>query len=242
MLGARSMCRLSSLFSELRISHSGDQYLQDAEIVFKLSKCHRSILQTYNRALSTLDKPSWELLKCKATANFSGTSSRRGKNSFFSHLNEAFAYRYLHQRGCELIAFIPEVTNGKSPDLSFMENGTMRVCEVKTIEISDEDIDRTVCGDTFDASVYKALTLPFIYDKLDKTLSRAVDQIRSREIGLVYLIVNFDDFTLRHYQTYRCQLLKFLSLKYPTLEVYIKVGIQSRKRIHHVGNVGAAGV
>lgn len=234
-----SISRVSSLFSKLLINHSGDKYLQESEIAFKSNECLRSILRTYNRAFKTLDIPSWELLKSKAIANFSGKSTNRGKNSFFNHLNEAFAYRYLHQRGCKLITIVPATTKHRSPDLSFIENGIQRFCEVKTIEISEDEIGRTICGSTFDATIYCALSLPFL-NKLDTTLSNAADQMSSQGSGLVYLIVNFDDFTLKHYSTYKYQLVQFLRLKYPMQEVYIKIGMQSRKRIHNIGRASAA--
>lgn len=228
------MPRLTSLLSELRSQHADDWYLLRHREDLSQTPQLRSLVATYDRALDTLDARSWEVLKAKALKSFLADSVDRGKNNFFNHLNESFAYRYLLQRGARSIAFVPETTKRKTPDLSFLENSKEFFCEVKTIGVSDEEIQRTKLEESLDASVYDQLTDQFLTGKLVNTVEHASTQIDSVGEGLVYLILGFDDFTLRNYRRYKSQLRELLTSRFPNREIYIKIGLQSRKRIHHV--------
>jgi hypothetical protein len=233
------MSRLPSLLEELRSKHVNDWYLLQYKEALSLSPTFQSLFLTYDRGLNTLDDPSWAILKAKVSEKFKEETddSGRGKHQFFDVLNESFAYRYLHQRGASCVACLPESKKKgqKTPDFSFIENGKKLYCEVKTINISDDEIKRTKCGDSFDGSVYDELTQGFLNGKLVSVVRQASSQIDLVGNGFVYLILSFDDFTLRNYERYRSQLKELLMSKFPGREIYIKIGLQSRKRIHVAG-------
>jgi len=190
-------------------------------------------IRMYDKVLDVLDESSWSILKHKAKQSFLSGTGDRGKQEFFNQLNEAFAYRHLLQRGYSSVAFMPEDNKQKTPDLQFTQGDFQRFCEVKTLSISNEEIDRMKRDETFDSSIYIQLPDALLQNKLYNVLTRATKQIQSQGTGFVYLIVYFDDFTLRHYTNYKRQLIDFLEIEFPALEVYIKIGIQSRKHIHH---------
>ena len=53
----------------------------------------------YDRALSTLDDESWDILKNKALQHYLDHRNGKRKEGFFNQLNEAFAYRHLIKQG-----------------------------------------------------------------------------------------------------------------------------------------------
>ncbi len=233
-----TMPRFSELLCELRSMFPRDWYLARVAESIAIIPQARSMFETYERAISTLNDSSWNILKQKAISHFPNNIDDRGKQAFFNQLNEAFAFRFLLSRGYDQIGFVPEDTHKsrrkKTPDIHFMRNNAMAYCEVKTLSISQDEIVRARSGDVYDTCIYEQLDTPFLESKLVSALDIATQQITSHGAdGVIYLIVNFDNFTLNYYSTYRKQIIKFLSTRYPTQEVYIKVGIQSRKYIHH---------
>jgi hypothetical protein len=226
------MSRFLSLLNDLIHTYPDDAYLIEIQDVLSTTGYFRSLRLTYDRALGILDDKSWKVLREKASGAFPTKSSLRGKQAFYDQLNEAFAYRYLVQQGYTDVTFIPK-SGTKTSDLSFTDGVSHRLCEVKTINISDEEISRTKSGDTFDASVYQELTHELLSRKFKNILCKALKQLVNASDGLVYVVWSFDDFTLRHFAEYKKQLLLHLENYHPNLEIYIKVGLQSRKRVHH---------
>src|ERR1039458_3272431 len=64
----------------------------------------------------------------------------RGWQALFDRLNEAKAYRYLTKIGCSSVVFIPR-TIKQTPDSEGWLEGQQILCEVKTINISDEEVN-----------------------------------------------------------------------------------------------------
>ncbi len=227
------MSRLKNFLHQIRAQFPNDWYFEDIDFSFQA----RSVIATYDRALSTLDQESWAYLQKKALGEFcSGKNNGRGKQPFFNQLNEAFAFRFLLLNDHQQVAFIPEdiKKKNKTPDICFMRNGSFSFCEVKTLSISENEISRMASESVIDNSIYQELDNSFLETKLSSTINLAREQIMSAGTdGLVYLIVHFDDFTLAHYSTYRQQIVNVLNSKFPSQEVYIKIGLQSRKYIHH---------
>ena len=73
---------------------------------------------------------------------------KRGWQALFDVLNEAKGYNHLSGIGCTNIRFIPvsSVPGQKTPDLSGDLAGARVLCEVKTINISEDEATRRTTG------------------------------------------------------------------------------------------------
>jgi len=107
-----------------------------------------------------LDDESWNTLKEKAIEHFRDERDGQRKQSFFNQLNESFAYRYLLHKGCKNVRFIKEGKK-KSPNISFIDRGTESYCEVKTVGVSDDEINRRARHRAYDCGLYFNLTRDF---------------------------------------------------------------------------------
>ena len=223
------MRRIRELIALAKTSHPHDDFFSNFEWTIEVNADARAQFQAYERALMFLDPESWEVLRQKALAHFTDHRKGQRKQGFFNQLNEAFAYQYLIRRGYSRVRILREA--GKTqPDIEYMDGSTMRVCEVKTIGISDEVIARQKAALAHSSSIYYNLSPQFL-SKLSSTLEAAAHQIQARTAqGLTFVIVHFDDFTLEHYRTYRRQLAAFIRTQ-PAENVYIKIGLLGRKHI-----------
>ena len=228
------MSRLSEFFDELRGLYPNDWYWKELDVAKTVLPQVKSILRTYERAINVLDQRSWDFIRGEAIKKFSINTEGRGKLSFFNQLNEAFAYRYLIQKGRENVVFMPRKKKKMTPDLSFQKNSETYFCEVKTVGITNAEIELFNLKKSFDSHQRYAELVPFHFERIRCHLTRALEQIKVHGVGFIYLIVNFDDYTLRYYDGHKKQILRYLAQTFPDTEVYVKVGIQSRKRIHHV--------
>ena len=206
---------------------------------------YKKTIREYNKALNCLDPRSFSILsdkvlsefKCEAVQNEDG----RGKQLSFDLMNEAFAYKYLQSRVVNNLCFVEEnrdMANNQSetPDIRFEEKGRVGYCEVKTINRPDKDKKRDECK-VFSGSEYDPK------DGFFNTLRDALDTAKSQvktpsdsEFGIVYLIINFDDFTLEDHTTYKEQLHVFFQQSYPDIEIHALIpggGFHALYEIHH---------
>jgi hypothetical protein len=150
------------------------------------------------REFKRLDADSWRLLKEEVRPYLSARDqSGRGWEQLINILNQARAHNYLEDKGCSLVCFIPrEKKQGiKTPDLKAELNGKNVLCEVKTINPSEAEIDRRKAGRV--GSATDLLGSSFL-SKLDKTLESAKCQMDSYDANenvkrIVFVVVNFDD-------------------------------------------------
>jgi hypothetical protein len=168
-------------------------------------------LSAYNDAFVMLDHESWEILKLKAIQHYQD-ERRPGqrKESFFNHLNEAFAYKFLLETGFNEVRFMTE--GKKGPDIRYTDRGT-KYCEVKTIGMSDVEIHRRDSREVYDGMVHSCLSKGFM-DVLQKAVNAARYQINFiGGVGFAFIIVRFDDFTEEFIETYRAQLTDFCTVE-----------------------------
>src|SRR6267154_1846259 len=131
-------------------------------------KCFREI----EADLEGIDQESWNLLKSEAIPLLRRSDKLRGWQALFDKLNEAKGYRYLKQIGCTNVRFIPRSRSRglKTPDLEAFLASTRVLCEVKTINISQDEV-RARNGSSV-KSILTKLPLEF-FNKLRATLEVA---------------------------------------------------------------------
>lgn len=225
------MQRVRELIAAVEKAHPRDRFFGPLDEILNDSRHARAQYGAYERAFSYLDQTSWRELRRKAVEHFRDHRAGQLKQGFFNQLNDAFAYQYLVRKGCSHVRVKPE--NGKTcPDLSYREHGQERFCEVKSMGISKEEIDRRERQqkEILDLSVYHRLSEGFLH-KLGAAMTNARQQITSQGAeGLVFVVVNFDDFTASHYQTYRPQLENQV-LTHEAPEVFVKIGLTGTRHI-----------
>src|SRR5439155_23654488 len=113
--------------------------------------------------------------------------------------DEAKGYVYLQRAGCVDIAFIIR-TNKKTPDLRANLAGTRVLCEVKTINVSEEEVHRRVRvarGEIFATGVPNQLTAEML-QKVHATIEHGITQLDGEDQErsarrIVFINVNFDE-------------------------------------------------
>lgn len=221
--------RFRELIRQVQVAHPQDGFFADLDLTFRVSPQACATYRAYDRAFHCLDPESWQELSAKAVRHFRDHRKGQLKQGFFNQLNEAFAYQYLVRRGYAGVRVLPE-TAQPQPDLVFRNRRRHGYCEVKTIGISEQEISRRSTPQVVNGSIYYDLTPEFL-KKVNSTMTRALAQIRSQNAsGLVYLIVNFDDFTLSYYERYRKQLSACIQA-HEAPAVVAKMGFLGRRRI-----------
>jgi hypothetical protein len=223
------MIRINEIIADIRERHPTDSFFSDFEHSCQTNSFKKKHYGVYNKALMALDDKSWQALKEKALRHYMNHRKGQLKEGFFNQLNEAFAYKYLASQGCKNIEFIKE---GKktSPDIQYSIDNTLAYCEVKTFCVSDAEIGRRSANEVFNGAVYVNLNEMFCA-KFAKTVNKAISQISAcGNKGLVYVIVNFDDFVLDYYSNYRKQLIAF-SKEQGFKNLFMKIGLTGNRRI-----------
>jgi hypothetical protein len=216
------MERVRELVREVLAAHPDDSFFSRFEDDINGGLIRgKEQFAAYDRAFMAMDDVSWNVLKCKAIAHFKDHREGQLKQGFFHQLNEAFAYEFLIGRGFSEITLLPE-GKGKTPDLRYMDAGKKRYCEVKSIGRSDEDIRRFSKIEVWDGSVYAKID-EGLFGQIKKCIVAAQTQIDAVQgEGIVFIHINFDDFTYANREAYKAQLQEFLR-EYPN--VFVKIGL-----------------
>ena len=123
--------------------------------------------------------------------------------------------------------------SGKFPDISFRASGNQFYCDVKTISTSVVELDQRCSLKYRDSSRYAQLHPTFL-KKIDDAVSTGTKQIRARgPNGMVFMLVNFDDFTLTYYRQHRIQIATHLRA-HVSLPIVIKFGVSGHRRIERL--------
>ena len=227
--GIFAVTRLRELIDEVRQAHPQDQFFRDFDKSCRQDPVKRRHYRTYADALRVLDAQSWRELKNKALQHYLNHRKGQLKQGFFNQLNDAFAYRHLRQRGCTAVQVLHEGKT-RTPDIRYSESGSIKHCEVKTLGISCDEIDRRCSGEASDGQVYAKLGAGFL-NKFHSSFDVAKKQIAVHPSGgLVYFVVIFDDTTYDYYEDYRRQILSYCRQK-GMRDLYVKVGLRGNRRI-----------
>lgn len=217
------MHRIAELLEEVRARYPEDEFFSGFESSCRVNRLKREFYLAYENALIELDELAWGALKEKSLRHFKNHRDGQLKTGFFAQLNEAFAYRYLVSHGFSNVTFLPEGRT-KQPDLRFKAQSNVGFCEVKSIGISDEEISRRCSPECIDGSVYARLSSGFL-SKLEDKIKTAKEQLGGlSDQNIVYVMVEFDDFTHDYLAEYREQLEHFIAA-YPPASVILQMGL-----------------
>jgi len=223
------MIRIRELISDVRNRYPKDDFFANFEYSCRISAARRASYRAYNRALVSLDDKSWSILKQKALRHYCDHRKGQKKQGFFNQLNEAFAYHYLVNKGFSDVRFIEEAQETR-PDIAYTIQGNQNYCEVKTIGISNDEIERRRTIAAYSGSVYTNLSDGFLH-KFDDSFQTARKQIGAvGSNSLVYFVMRIDDIALDYYQDYRKQLISY-AITHGFDNLFIKIGLIGNKRI-----------
>jgi hypothetical protein len=184
---------------------SPDAYFQDFDEKLANSAHIKGVYRQWERVLEGIDSQGWGHLKREAVPRLTKRDKKgRGWQQLFDILNEARAYNYLKSIGCKHLRFIPR-SRQRTPDLEGSRASDRVLCEVKTINISDEEIAART-GPPKARSLPIAITAGFL-KKLRATVDTAKQQMLAYDSGgtavhFVYLNILFDDFFAERKEAY----------------------------------------
>ncbi len=192
--------RLYELRDQIISRDSLNRFWQNIDIRLQ-DEGWRIVLRPFEDALQKLDSAAWEFLTKEASVYLTkwDKNGLRGQQQLFDILNQAKAYNYLREIDCSDIHFIPRsnINGVKTPDIEGIISKVKVICEVKTINVSnDEALLRS--ASLRDDDPNPKLEQGF-FDKLRNDIERAKEQIEQYAAGIkgrriVYIVTNFDDF------------------------------------------------
>jgi hypothetical protein len=189
------MPRIYELRDRIADPSSPDAYFQNFEQNCQNSPHHvKQIYLGWEKEFDALDGAAWDHLKAEAAPHLIRKNRERHWEPLFDILSQAPAYNYLNRCGCTGIHFIPR-SKRKTPDLGAVLDGRKILCEVKCINISDDEI-RARRGITA-RSIPTHLSEGF-FNKLRSQITQALSQMKAYDSSgqarrLVYLNPQFDD-------------------------------------------------
>lgn len=228
------MTRVHDLIAAVRTAHPTDPFFSNFETSLRTHPLKRSYYAAYERAFSCLDDSSWTNLRSKAVDHFSNSRPKGGKAPLFDQLNDAFAYRWLVNRGFSQVTVLPEDRHAtlKSPDISFCGCGQQFACDVKTLNVSNDELDRRCAPPKYYDWSTTFLTLhPTFFKKIDDAVAKGTKQIRTHcKNGLVFILVHSDDYASTFHREHRVRIASHLR-RFQGIAVVVKFGVVGRRRI-----------
>lgn len=199
------LSRLYELKDSIGDKTESTAYFQNFDEKLSSSDHIRATYLRLEYVLQELDVVAWSHLKEEACKRLCLRDKHgRGWQQLFDILNEAKAYRYLKVIGGSKISFIPRA-EWRTPDLVCALNSNRLICEVKTINISDEEASART-GPPKARSIDALLSDGFLR-KFDSTVETAKQQLLAFDaapatVRMVYLNIIFDDFLAENKQVY----------------------------------------
>jgi hypothetical protein len=187
------------------------EYFQDFDKSLSHFPYKKEVWLAREREFKRLDGESWQRLKDEARPYLSCYNPNgRAWEQLISIINQARAHNYLVDRGCSNVTFIQsEMKKGqKTPDLSAELGGQSMLCEVKTINVSDNELERRRSGMV--GALQMSLDENFL-KKLDATITQAITQMKAfcednMVTRVVFIVLTFDDIFGESSDTYFTQI------------------------------------
>jgi hypothetical protein len=186
-------------------------YFRDFETLVEQDSDMARVWSCRELEFQKLDKEAWSVLRARAAPYLiKRRPNGRGWSQLVSIFNEARGYIYLSEIGCTNIRFIPRVKKKgiETSDLIGELNAARVLCEVKTVQISDIEIQARRNSEVRSAET--SLTPEFL-NKLDDTFDKARNQLFAYEGGnealrIVFIVLNLDDWLGAHKRSYYNQI------------------------------------
>jgi hypothetical protein len=229
------MKRILELIDQINLRYPENDFFMDFREVIATTISARSQYEEIDNCLMDLDQPSWNLLKEKAISKFMSHRIGNWEQDFFNTLNESKAYSFLVHNSCTGLSFIKESDHTtRTPDIEGIFDRRQLLCEVKTINKSDDEIIRYMSNE-FHTSYF--LNDGF-FNKLDSAILQATDQLNqfkkdSNSILIIYLDLNFDDFSVKYSSTYHDEINGYLLQKANPLPIFIHNWDYSRRSLYN---------
>ncbi|MCC6914749.1 MAG: hypothetical protein IT566_13690 [Rhodospirillaceae bacterium] len=199
--------RVKELIAAAEDARRPHSYARGFEGLLAASAVAPKILADYERTLSLLEGDAWRALKESAVKRLI-RNKKKSWEPLFDLLNEAKAHAYLGALGCTDIRMVPPSYDYKTPDLKAELNGGVVLCEVKTLNMSDDERTVRDGGPAY-------LSEKFLTGKLTWTLRAAKAQLDAFPSAaarkIVYLVFNPDESLHGHADDYAPQLKAFLT-------------------------------
>jgi hypothetical protein len=195
----------------------------------KLTNPHkRPFFVALESELQGLDTEAWEFLKGEAKPRLKAKHPTRGWQQLFDTLNEAKGYNHLVHIGCTDVRFIPRAKTDKvqTPDLRGLLGTTQALCEVKTINPSEQEADRFATGGV--GTTLRHLENEF-FGKLFSTIQTAASQLLAFDTTLTsrriaYIVFNFDDRIHEYADDYQEQIKAYIGgASLPDVEIVLEI-------------------
>ena len=201
---------------------SPDSYFHDFEKVIG----KRSLENFYDRLekeLQGLDPDAWKSLKNEASPYVCRKDlNGRGWSQLFDILYQARAYNYLTREGYSEVRFIERSRRQgiETPDLAAQSDSIPVLCEVKTINASETEIQNGRDGGARD--IPTQLNEKF-RRKLFSTIEKAEGQLRAHPVSgparnFIYVNISFDEY-VGYYQEYYYRQIEEWLLANPLEEI-----------------------
>ena len=175
----------------------------------------KQIYARWEKDLQGLDAEAWGYLKNEASPYLIRRDPRRGWQQLFDILNQARAFNHLKFIGYSTVRFVPRADEKKkrTPDLEGTLGRDRALCEVKTINISQDEAEARAKSTV--RSIATELNNGF-FGKLRFDITEAGSQLRAYDPDwlarhYVYFNLCFDDFLGEYKERYFRQIDEYLS-------------------------------
>ena len=188
--------RLSQIV-DLVASNYSHRIWEDRDDGPDIETIKRGFFRRVELNLDALSERDWQALLKKVTPRFKKrhvvNGRDRGWQLAFDIFNEAEAYRWLASKGFADLQFIPEEGNKRTPDIAAFYRQEKWLCEVKTVNLSDKEIELRTAMKVRETP--DRLEDSFLNTKLKCKIEDARRQFENHSSGrrLVIIVFNFDD-------------------------------------------------
>jgi hypothetical protein len=219
--------RIYELRDQVSDPNSPDFYFRDFENRVQKWPTWIEVFEGWEKDLQGLDNQSFDSLKSEALPYLIHRDAKgRGWQQLFDILNQARAYNYLTLNGYSRVRFIPrsEVQGRKTPDLEAFQGDERVLCEVKTLNASDNEIKARRNREVRNVSLELG---DAFFVKLRSAINQAQEQLSAYSAGtsaryVVYISVCFDDIFCYYKADYQRQIDEHLSMnRIPDVEVVV---------------------
>jgi hypothetical protein len=212
----RELPRVYELLDLIDDSSNPSAYFQNFDSSLRDESSKKRTWLAREGEFKQLDTEAWEHLKGEAFSYLTARDAKgRGWEQLISILNQARAHNYLTEIGCSRVRFIPRAKRRgqETPDLEGDLKGRRVICEVKTINRSQAEVNKQQAGRA--GSTRNFLDAPF-FKKLDSGLTKAKRQMDAFGGGeeakcIAFIVINFDEWLGEYKCEYFAQIDRHLS-------------------------------